>query len=213
VVTEKDMAISKAGEMFLILCGVVGALHVLAPDHWLPTAIVAWQRGWRTRRIAAFASLAFAGHILLGFLIYFILKEALAQFASPISVLTAAALAWVCLFAVIRGIRFTRIKDVFRAGPEGIWGIVAAFSLLGPCESVILIFIKARQMGLGYFMPFTAFLAGTLIAGIAAILVGQVLWNRPLALPRSLAWANWGGAVLPSVAALALGVGVLWGWG
>ncbi len=33
-------------ELAITLSFLAGAAHVLAPDHWMPGSVVAWQRGW-----------------------------------------------------------------------------------------------------------------------------------------------------------------------
>src|SRR5678816_1792843 len=41
----------------------VGALHALAPDHWLPIAAVSRARGWSVARTARVALLCGFGHV------------------------------------------------------------------------------------------------------------------------------------------------------
>jgi nickel/cobalt exporter len=41
----------------------VGALHTLAPDHWVPIAAVSRSRGWSLRRTARVAFLCGFGHV------------------------------------------------------------------------------------------------------------------------------------------------------
>ena len=46
-----------------IAAATVGALHSLAPDHWLPIAAVSRARSWPTRRTARVALLCGFGHV------------------------------------------------------------------------------------------------------------------------------------------------------
>jgi hypothetical protein len=54
-----------AAQAFLILAvAVVGVLHTIVPDHWVPIALVARQCGWTRRQTARAALGAGAGHVL-----------------------------------------------------------------------------------------------------------------------------------------------------
>ena len=56
----------------LLLIGAVaavGVLHTIVPDHWLPIALVARERGWSKRETARAALQAGTGHILSTLLI------------------------------------------------------------------------------------------------------------------------------------------------
>ena len=75
--------------LFLALAGAaisVGALHTLAPDHWLPFAALARAQGWSAGRTARVTFLCGFGHVtvsaLFGLLGLF--------FALPMALVTAA---------------------------------------------------------------------------------------------------------------------------
>src|SRR5579871_4629249 len=54
-----------AAALFLILAvAAVGVLHTAVPDHWLPIALMARERGWSQRETARAAAQAGAGHVL-----------------------------------------------------------------------------------------------------------------------------------------------------
>ena len=56
----------------LLLIGAVaavGVLHTIVPDHWLPIALIARERGWSKRETARAALQAGTGHILSTLLI------------------------------------------------------------------------------------------------------------------------------------------------
>jgi hypothetical protein len=62
----------------LLLIGavaVVGVLHTIVPDHWVPITLIARQRGWSQRETALAALQAGAGHVtstlLIGFVVWF----------------------------------------------------------------------------------------------------------------------------------------------
>jgi hypothetical protein len=51
---------------YLLIAAValVGVLHTLVPDHWVPIAVLARQRGWSTWQTARAAAIAGTGHTL-----------------------------------------------------------------------------------------------------------------------------------------------------
>lgn len=51
-------------ESQMLLVGAVGVLHTLVPDHWLPIAVLAWQRGWSKVETARTAAQAGSGHVV-----------------------------------------------------------------------------------------------------------------------------------------------------
>jgi len=52
-----------------VAAAAVGALHALAPDHWLPIAAVSRARGWSVRRTARVALLCGFGHVTVSALL------------------------------------------------------------------------------------------------------------------------------------------------
>jgi hypothetical protein len=54
-----------SAEILLVLSvGVVGVLHTIVPDHWLPIALLARQRGWSKAETARAAFQAGIGHVV-----------------------------------------------------------------------------------------------------------------------------------------------------
>jgi hypothetical protein len=198
-----DMHTNQSELLMILLSALAGAVHVLAPDHWVPGSILAWQRGWRAPRIALFSVFALGFHVLLGFVIYFLMSDWIA--AIDANRLFAFSIAFVAVVTLLRGFRFSRVKEVFNAGRNGVWGLFAVISILGPCESIIPVFVKAGHLGMGYLVPFCAFLFGTVATGTVLMLAGGAVWNRPYLLPRGLQLARHRAAVIPVVAGLALG--------
>ena len=49
--------------VLIVSVGVVGVLHTIVPDHWVPIALIARQRGWSRRETAAAALQAGFGHV------------------------------------------------------------------------------------------------------------------------------------------------------
>jgi hypothetical protein len=196
-----------AAETMIILAAMAGAVHVLVPDRWFPASVVAWQRGWSYRKTALVGFSAFLVHLIAGAGLYFLFKKAF--FA-----LSPNVLFWIVLFLVFgvmvfRLFRFLKFRDVFSSKPRGWWGVLAVFVLLGPCEALIPILIKAGQLGIGYVMPILAFSFGTVLVGLAGVLVGRGFWNRPALLPRWMILSDRGIILVPAFVGLAVGLSAI----
>ena len=188
--------------LLIFLSAFAGGVHVLSPDHWVPASILSWQRRWGAPQTAAFVAMAMAIHVGLGVVLYF----ALAQWFCLVQpeVLFPVSLIFVFGLMFLRGFRFSQIQNVQRLGPHGIGGVVSVVSLLGPCESIIPVLIKASSMGMGYLLPLAAFLLGTVLAASGLALSGQMVWNRPYLLARTFSWFDTRIALLPVAAGVAL---------
>lgn len=197
----------KTENLLIVLCLLAGAIHVLSPDHWMPTSVLAWQRGWRPLKLTSFIFGAMLAHVFSGFVIFLMFIGFLKNL--PIDSLFVLSVLMMTVFTVARGLRFRRISRVYESGPKSQWAIMNTLFLLGPCESIIPVFVKTSQMGMGYLTPFLAFLIGTLFSGYIVIFLGRYGWNRPLVLPRWLAWSQNGMSSLPFAIFVAFGLTVL----
>lgn len=73
---------SYAPELLLVAAvGTVGVLHTIVPDHWLPIALIARQRGWSKFETARAALQAGIGHVLSTLLIAIVVWLAGVAFA------------------------------------------------------------------------------------------------------------------------------------
>jgi hypothetical protein len=96
-----------AAAMLIATVGAVGVLHTLVPDHWLPIALLARQRGWNARQTASAALTAGLGHtistLLLGALVWGVGALAAQRFGYAVSYVSSAALivfgAWIAIGA------------------------------------------------------------------------------------------------------------------
>ena len=50
--------------LLIISVGVVGVLHTIVPDHWVPITLLARQRGWSKAETARAALQAGIGHVV-----------------------------------------------------------------------------------------------------------------------------------------------------
>ena len=87
--------------------GVVGVLHTIVPDHWVPITLIARQRGW-SRRETAFAALqAGVGHVvstlIIASVIWFAGVAVAARFGNVIDTAASVALVafggWIAISA------------------------------------------------------------------------------------------------------------------
>jgi hypothetical protein len=127
-------------------------------------------------------------HIALGLLAALVLGEwarGLGQKG-----LFAFSLGLVLVLALARFVRFSRLREAFLAGPQSKRGLVVAWSLLGPAESLVPVVMKSLQLGEPWLAPVLAYSAGTLIAGSALVFWGRRLWNRPSVLARGYLWVS-----------------------
>ena len=190
--------------LLILLSAFAGAVHVLAPDHWIPASIFTWQRRWRTSTSLVFSAMVLSLHVMLGVALYFAVDQWLRQL--PQSYLFPIAMIFVFGVMILRGFRFSKIHDIQRLGPHNVWGGLSVLSLLGPCESIVPIFLKASSLGMGYFLPLVSFMAGTVVTGCLLVMSGRFVWNRPFWLMRAFDWMNARVAVLPVAAGVTIGL-------
>ncbi len=197
--------------LILLLSFLLGAAHVISPDHWVPLSLQSWQRGWSAMRTRGVATQLYLLHILTGLLAALILSV----WASALGdrTLLVFSLGMVALFTAIRFFRFSQLREAFLAGPQSKRGIMACWSLLGPAESLIPLVLKANQLGHGYIVPVLCYAAGTLVAGISLVQFGKRVWNQPGMVTQGWIWLNritpFASVLLMMAAGLGAGLG-LW---
>jgi hypothetical protein len=191
--------------MILLLSALAGAVHVLAPDHWIPLSLKSWKEGWSLAKSLVISWLILSVHVTIGFVIYLGL-ESIFRLDSRHFFWAAGV---VCVAAGFRSWRFPGLSDILKpeADPRKAWLKILLF--VGPCESIVPIFIKARELGLGYLSVFGAFALGTLFAGSVLVLIGPMFWNHPLRLSNLLRAPGQRRIALPVIAAVSVGLVVL----
>lgn len=195
---------STSETLLLILSAFAGAIHMLAPDHWMPLSLKSWQRQWGQAKTLVLSLLALAGHLGVGFAIYLILRPLIITYVG--STLFMASVALVIAGAILRAARFGSIREILRMGSNRIWSTLSVLSLLGPCESLIPVMIKAHHLGVGYLVAFAGFAAGTLLSGLLLIFAGRYFWNHPIRLNQGVSWALQRRSVLPVLAGVTAGL-------
>jgi len=86
---------------------VVGVLHTIVPDHWVPIALIARQRGWSRRETALAALQAGTGHVLstllIGLVVWFAGVAVATRFGQVVETASSIALiafgGWIAISA------------------------------------------------------------------------------------------------------------------
>jgi hypothetical protein len=110
--------VSYAPQLLLIgAVGAVGVLHTIVPDHWVPIALIARQRGWSRRETARASFQAGIGHVMSTLLIALVVWIAGVAFATRFGniVDTATSIALVCFGGWIA---LSTLREMHDAGPH-----------------------------------------------------------------------------------------------
>ena len=201
----------------------VGALHSLAPDHWVPFAAVARARGWSAARTARLTFLCGFGHVtvsvLLGLLALALGGEVLQAFGQRLEAVAGLLLiAFGALYAAwglrrvagerLHGHAHARYDHVHDPSQATAWGLFLLFSA-DPCVAVVPILLAAAPMGA---LRTTAVVVVYELATIGAMLA-LVLPARAGARVLRARWMDrWGDAVAGGVIAVAGALALAAGW-
>lgn len=213
--------------LFWALAGTavtVGALHSLAPDHWLPFTSVARARGWDAARTARVTFLCGFAHVSVSVLIALLAlalgREVLEAFGARLEAVAGILLIGFGLVYCVWGLRhavarklhghhhshFDHVHDPSRATVTGLVLIFAA----DPCVRLIPIVIAAAPLGwsrvAGLIVVYEVATIATMIAVVQASYAGAL---KALRAP----WLDRYGDALAGALIVATGVTVaLMGW-
>ncbi len=167
---------------------LLGGVHVLSPDHWVPLSLQSWQRGWNLKRTLGVALQLILLHVTLGLLAALVLGEWARGLGT--NGLFAFSLVMLLVMSIARFLRFSKLREAFLAGPNSKRGLVAAWSLLGPAESLVPVVMKSLQSGESWLLPVLAYTAGSIVSGCVLVFWGRRLWNQPAVLARGYLWVS-----------------------
>lgn len=160
-----------------IAAASVGALHALAPDHWLPIAAVSRARSWSLARTGRVAALCGIGHVtvsaLLALIALYTGAGVVAAFGAQIASVAAVLLIgfgiayalWGARHVIMRKLHghdhahFDHVHDPSRTSTLALFAIYAADA----CVAVIPIVFASAPL------PLTATLAIILVYEVSAI--------------------------------------------
>jgi nickel/cobalt exporter len=204
------------------LAASVGALHSLAPDHWVPFAAVARARGWSAGRTARVTLLCGFGHVsasvILGLVALVLGREVFAALGARLESLAGVLLVAFGLLYGLWGLRHTlgeqlhghshrhydHVHDPSRITVLGLFLLFTA----DPCVAVMPIMLAAAPLGA---VKLTTLVLVYEIATLAAM-VGLVL---PARAGVNVIRAHWidrygdavAGATIAAVGVLVLSLG------
>jgi nickel/cobalt transporter (NicO) family protein len=171
--------------LFLALAGAavsVGALHTLAPDHWLPFAALARTQGWSTGKTARVTFLCGFGHVTVSALLGLLgLAFGRAVFESAGRKMEAVAGILLIGFGLAYGVwglkraagrrvhghTHAHYDHIHQASTKTAWSLFVLFSA-DPCVAVIPLLFAAAPLGAartaGIVLLYEAATIGTMIA-------------------------------------------------
>lgn len=201
------------GGLFPALLGgavSVGSLHSLAPDHWVPFAVLARARGWPARKTAFVTFLCGVGHVtvsaLLGLLGLLFGRQLFERLGQRMESVAGLFLIGFGLAYGLWGLRraagkrlhghphphYDHVHDPSRATA---WSLFLLFSA-DPCVAVIPLLFSAAPLGTGQTLAivllYEAATIGTMVPLVLSARAGAVRLRLPF-LDR------WGDAVAGGV--------------
>jgi hypothetical protein len=195
----------------------VGALHSLAPDHWLPFTAVARARGWSAVRTARVTLLCGFGHVtvsvVLGLLALALGREVLESFGARLESVAGILLIGFGLAYGLWGLRsalgkklhghshphFDHVHDPSRATVLGMFLLFSA----DPCVRLIPIILAAAPLGrAGLATIILVYEAATLGAMVALVLASRAGAVKTLRAP----WLDRYGDALAGATIVATGI-------
>ena len=110
--------------ILVAVVAMVGVLHTVVPDHWLPISLLAREHGWTRRRTARTAFFAGLGHVvttlIIGAVVWAAGVAAAARYGRLVDVLSGVALvafgAWTAVAALREQGRLGADDDADHAG-------------------------------------------------------------------------------------------------
>lgn len=158
----------------------VGALHALAPDHWLPIAAVSRARAWSLARTARVAFLCGAGHVtvsaLLGLLALAIGARVVSSFGAQIASVAGVLMIGFGVAYALWGLRKLAHHAHAHAGDPSrtsTWALFAIYST-DACVALIPVLFAAATL------PLVGILGIILIYEVATVgtMVGLAVASR-----------------------------------
>jgi hypothetical protein len=156
----------------------VGVLHTLVPDHWLPIALIARQRGWSRARTAGAAAVAGLGHtvstLAIGVVVWLGGVALAVRFGNVVSLLAGAALIAFGLWIAIASLREMRAEPHAHAASAHA-SSAALLIILGssPMLEGIPAFFAAARFGAGLLAAMAACFAVSTIATYVVLCISS----------------------------------------
>lgn len=201
----------------------VGALHSLAPDHWVPFAAVARARGWSAGKTARVTFLCGFGHVtvsaLLGLLALLLGREAMEAAGTRLESIAGILLVSFGVLYAIWGMR-RGIADRLHGHHHGVHdhvhdpGTVSAWTLFlifcaDPCVAVIPLMLAASAHGAAKVVQLVALYE---LATIGAMVLLVLPARAGVSVMRAPWLDRWGDATAGTVIAATGVLVAILGW-
>ena len=168
-------------EIWLVVAVVVvGVLHTAVPDHWLPIALLARQRGWTRRQTAKVAAQAGLGHVVttlvLGAVVWVAGASAAQHFGRVVDIVASIALVGFGLWIAIASWRELQSGEFdAEALRDAMAGRSALLLILGssPMVEGIPAFFAASRYGVGLLVLMAILFAASTIATYVVLSVSS----------------------------------------
>lgn len=185
----------------------IGLVHALAPDHWLPIAMIGRARKWNVPRLLAVTLLAGVGHILssvliggLGIAAGLALTRVKAIETSRGEIAGLLLIGFGIAYAVwgLKQARRHHLEEHSLQAAVTVWVLIAVF-VLGPCEPLIPLMFLAISRG-WHAVALTTLVFG--LATISVMLVGTFLAFRGASAARFEAFERYNHAIAGALIAI-----------
>jgi hypothetical protein len=165
----------------------VGALHALAPDHWLPIAAVSRARSWTMSRTARIALLCGIGHVTvsaaLGLIALFSGTSVVQAFGARVgSVAGVLMIGFGVAYALwgarhhimkkLHGHSHAHFDHVHDPGRTSVWALFAIYCA-DPCVAVIPIVFAAAPLSLAATLAIVAIYELSTMATMCALVLAS----------------------------------------
>ena len=163
----------------LVSALTIGLVHALAPDHYLPIAMIARAKNWNAPKVVAVTLLAGLGHILssvviggIGLGLGLALTRLKSVEASRGEIAGLLLIGFGVAYAVwgLKQARRHHLEERTLEAAVTVWVLIAVF-VLGPCEPLIPLMFLAMAYG-WHAVALTTLVFG--VATVAVMVVGTV---------------------------------------
>jgi hypothetical protein len=179
------------GGVLLLGAATVGALHTMAPDHWMPFAALGRARGWTPLRTARTTIVCGFGHVtvsaLLGIIAVFIGLGAVKLLGGHLETFATWMLMTFGVIYMIWGLHRSFRRDPLRHDhhhAHGLteWSLFLLFSA-DPCVAVIPMIVAAAGEGwpavIAVVIAYELATIGTMVILATAALAGAGVFRAP----------------------------------
>ncbi|MDV3278549.1 MAG: hypothetical protein LYZ69_08845 [Nitrososphaerales archaeon] len=165
----------------------VGALHMVAPDHWVPLTVYSHKKGFSSKKVAIIAALGGFAHVA-GSLVVMVAAVVIgfavaASFSALTNTMVGASFVVVGLYMLVAGMKAPDVEEDRVDVVKGTkWLVFAGAS--SPELTIFPIYLAANVYGLvGVTISVSAFALGTVLSMVLVTIAGVKGMGRFLRAP------------------------------